>query len=137
MVIGWCCCCTKSKRGVNALLDKRITNRSEAVRFWIINHFTTASENQARRKCLAFYSAENRSSTPITGVSTYNVTPMKAAVYFNKIQCFCFEEQRLLPSEQIDMPVFFYIDPEFETNPRMDGINNRILSYTYFKVSEE
>ncbi|PON98616.1 Cytochrome c oxidase assembly protein CtaG/Cox [Trema orientale] len=72
---------------------------------------------------LAFYTAENRSSTPITGVSTYNVTPMK--------------EQRLLPGEQIDMPVFFYIDPEFETDPRMDGINNLILSYTFFKVSEE
>ncbi|XP_022730870.1 cytochrome c oxidase assembly protein COX11, mitochondrial-like isoform X2 [Durio zibethinus] len=86
---------------------------------------------------LAFYTAENRSSTPITGVSTYNVTPMKAAVYFNKIQCFCFEEQRLLPGEQIDMPVFFYIDPEFETDPRMDGINNLILSYTFFKVSAE
>ncbi|XP_008244142.1 PREDICTED: cytochrome c oxidase assembly protein COX11, mitochondrial-like [Prunus mume] len=86
---------------------------------------------------LAFYTAENQSSTPIVGVSTYNVTPMKAAVYFNKIQCFCFEEQRLLPGEQIDMPVFFYIDPEFETDPRMDGINNIILSYTFFKVSEE
>ncbi|XP_050234939.1 cytochrome c oxidase assembly protein COX11, mitochondrial [Mercurialis annua] len=86
---------------------------------------------------LAFYTAENRSKTPITGISTYNVTPMKAAVYFNKIQCFCFEEQRLLPGEQIDMPVFFYIDPEFETDPRMDGINNIILSYTFFKVSDE
>ncbi|KAL3838731.1 hypothetical protein ACJIZ3_023322 [Penstemon smallii] len=86
---------------------------------------------------LAFYTAENKSSAPITGVSTYNVTPMKAAVYFNKIQCFCFEEQRLLPGEQIDMPVFFYIDPEFETDPRMDGINNLILSYTFFKVSDD
>ncbi|KAJ9552054.1 hypothetical protein OSB04_016099 [Centaurea solstitialis] len=86
---------------------------------------------------LAFYTAENRSATPITGMSTYNVTPMKAAVYFNKIQCFCFEEQRLLPGEQIDMPVFFYIDPEFETDPRMDGIDNIILSYTFFKISEE
>ncbi|KAB2097153.1 hypothetical protein ES319_A01G152000v1 [Gossypium barbadense] len=78
----------------------------------------------------------------ITGVSTYNVTPMKVTVYFNKIQFFCFEEQRLLLREQIDMPislfiVFFYIDPEFETDARMDGINNLILSYTFFKVSEK
>ncbi|KAL8472367.1 hypothetical protein ACS0TY_029548 [Phlomoides rotata] len=86
---------------------------------------------------LAFYTAENRSSTPITGMSTYNVTPMKAAIYFNKIQCFCFDEQRLLPGEQIDMPVFFYIDPEFETDPKMNGINNIILSYTFFKISED
>ncbi|CAM8951530.1 unnamed protein product [Rhodiola kirilowii] len=86
---------------------------------------------------LAFYTAENKSLKPITGVSTYNVTPMKAAVYFNKIQCFCFEEQRLLPGEEVDMPVFFNIDPEFETDPRMDGINNIILSYTFFKVADD
>ncbi|VFQ64204.1 unnamed protein product [Cuscuta campestris] len=69
----------------------------------------TPTQREVRVKpgesALAFYTAENKSSTPITGVSTYNVTPMKAAVYFNKVQCFCFEEQRLLPGEQIDMPV--------------------------------
>lgn len=48
----------------------------------------------------------------ITGVSTYNVVPDKSAYYFNKIQCFCFEEQRLRAGEEVDMPVFFYIDPE-------------------------
>ncbi|KAK4278064.1 hypothetical protein QN277_015961 [Acacia crassicarpa] len=100
----------------------------------------TPTQREVRVKpgesALAFYTAENKSSTPIIGVSTYNVTPMKAGVYFNKIQCFCFEEQRLLPGEQIDMPVFFYIDPEFESDPRMDGINNIILSYTFFKMSE-
>ncbi|CAK9862053.1 unnamed protein product [Sphagnum jensenii] len=85
---------------------------------------------------LAFYTAENKSETPITGVSTYNVTPMKAGIYFNKIQCFCFEEQRLLPGEKIDMPVFFYIDPEFATDPKMDNINSLILSYTFFKVED-
>ncbi|CAI5991926.1 unnamed protein product, partial [Closterium sp. NIES-65] len=54
---------------------------------------------------LAFYTAHNKSDKPITGVSTYNVSPMKAGIYFNKIQCFCFEEQRLQPGETIDMPV--------------------------------
>ncbi|RZC73415.1 hypothetical protein C5167_048894 [Papaver somniferum] len=100
----------------------------------------TPTQREVRVKpgesALAFYTAENCSSTPITGVSTYNVTPMKAGVYFNKIQCFCFEEQLLQPGEQIDMPVFFYIDPEFATDPRCDGINNIILSYTFFKVKE-
>ncbi|KAI3430064.1 uncharacterized protein J3R85_008353 [Psidium guajava] len=126
--------------------DGTVTTREIAVQFnadvadgmpWKF----TPTQREVRVKpgesALAFYTAENRSSTPITGVSTYNVTPMKAAVYFNKIQCFCFEEQRLLPGEQIDMPVFFYIDPEFETDPRMDGINNLVLSYTFFKVSED
>ncbi|CAL0301406.1 unnamed protein product [Lupinus luteus] len=126
--------------------DKTVTSREIVVQFnadiadgmqW--KFVPTQREVRVRpgESALAFYTAENKSSTPITGVSTYNVTPMKAAVYFNKIQCFCFEEQRLLPGERIDMPVFFYIDPEIETDPRMDGINNIILSYTFFKVSEE
>lgn len=39
--------------------------------------------------------------------------------------------------EKIDMPVFFYIDPEFATDPRMSGINHLTLSYTFFNVEEE
>lgn len=35
------------------------------------------------------------------------------------------------------MPVFFYIDPEFAADPKMNGVNNLILSYTFFKVEEE
>ena len=71
------------------------------------------------------------------GVSTYNVTPQQAGFYFNKIQCFCFEEQKLRPGEKIDMPVFFYVDPEFAMDPRLKGIDQLTLSYTFFKVSEE
>jgi cytochrome c oxidase assembly protein subunit 11 len=54
---------------------------------------------------LAFYTATNKSKDALIGVSTYNVLPMKAGVHFNKIQCFCFDEQRLQPEEEVDMPV--------------------------------
>jgi cytochrome c oxidase assembly protein subunit 11 len=86
---------------------------------------------------LAFYTVENLTDKAITGVSTYNVTPQQVGQYFNKVQCFCFEEQRLRPREKIDMPVFFYIDPEYATDRRVDHINTITLSYTFFKVSED
>jgi len=84
---------------------------------------------------LAFYLATNHSKEPIVGVATYNVIPMNAGKYFNKIQCFCFDEQRLKPKESIDLPVFFTIDPEFLTDPNMKG-ETITLSYTFFKSLE-
>jgi len=85
---------------------------------------------------LAFYKAFNPAGYPVTGVSTYNVTPMKAGVYFNKIQCFCFEEQRLRPREEIDMPIFFYVDPEFADDPSMADVREITLSYTFFRTGK-
>jgi cytochrome c oxidase assembly protein subunit 11 len=85
---------------------------------------------------LAFYTAHNPTDRAVTGVSTYNITPMKAGAYFNKIQCFCFEEQRLRPHEEIDMPVFFYIDPKFLDDPAMDNVQSLTLSYTFFRSDD-
>lgn len=82
---------------------------------------------------LAFFKAKNRSEIPLTGIATYNVIPSKAAQYFNKIQCFCFEEQTLDRGESVDMPVFFYLDPEFAFDPSMDNVKQIILSYTFFR----
>lgn len=86
---------------------------------------------------LAFYTVKNLTNKTITGVATYNVHPPKSGLYFNKIQCFCFEEQRLGPGEEIDMPVFFYIDPDILTDPSMKDLSEIILSYTFFKTGEE
>merc|ERR1711997_662408 len=77
----------------------------------------------AGETALAFYTARNPTSVPIDGVSTYNVIPFEAGAYFNKIQCFCFEEQRLNPDEEVDMPVFFYIDPDYDTDPFLKDTN--------------
>ena len=82
---------------------------------------------------MAFYTATNQSKDEdIIGVATYSVTPAQVAPYFSKIQCFCFEEQRLNKGETVDMPVFFYIDPEFLRDPNMKGIDTITLNYTFF-----
>jgi cytochrome c oxidase assembly protein subunit 11 len=86
---------------------------------------------------LAFYTVNNPTDKAILGVATYNVFPPKAGLYFNKIQCFCFEEQRLGPHEEVDMPVFFFIDPEICNDPAMESTTSITLSYTFFKTGEE
>uniref|UniRef100_A0A224YW56 Cytochrome c oxidase assembly protein COX11, mitochondrial n=1 Tax=Rhipicephalus zambeziensis TaxID=60191 RepID=A0A224YW56_9ACAR len=83
---------------------------------------------------LAFYTARNPGDKPVDGIATYNILPFEAGKYFNKIQCFCFEEQRLNPNEQVDMPVFFYIDPEFAADPLLENCNDITLSYTFFEA---
>lgn len=85
---------------------------------------------------LVFFTAENTSSVPVTGVATFNVSPDQAGQYFNKIQCFCFNKQTLQPGEKVKMPVSFYIDPEFEKNPDLKNIDTVTLSYTFFKATE-
>eukprot|EP00054_Salpingoeca_dolichothecata_P019229 m.119436 g.119436 ORF g.119436 m.119436 type:complete len:253 (-) comp23174_c0_seq4:204-962(-) len=86
---------------------------------------------------LAFFTAKNPTDEAITGISTYNVIPYEAGQYFNKIQCFCFEEQRLNPNEEVDMPVFFYIDPEFAEDPLLEKIDEITLSYTFWKARKD
>lgn len=83
---------------------------------------------------LAFYTATNKGPNDIIGVATYSVTPGQVSPYFSKIQCFCFEEQRLNAGETVDMPVFFFIDPEFVNDPAMKGIETITLSYTFFSM---
>ena len=90
----------------------------------------------AGQTCLAFFEATNHSTEPIIGVATYNVAPMKAGAYFNKIQCFCFDEQRLLPGETVDMPVFFYVDPDFLDDRSLRSCSTLTLSYTFFRSSD-
>ena len=85
---------------------------------------------------LAVYTARNQSDRALVGTSTFNVTPVKAGAYFNKIECFCFEEQTLAPGERADFPVSFFVDPDIVEDRRLDDVSTITLSYTFFARGE-
>ena len=86
---------------------------------------------------LVHYRVTNVSQRPIVGTSTYNVTPETAGAWFNKLQCFCFTEQLLLPGQSMDMPVVFFVDPEMDKDRRYDNVRTVTLSYTFFEAKTE
>ncbi len=82
---------------------------------------------------VAIFVARNTSGAAATGTATFNVSPTKAGRYFNKIECFCFTEQRLAAGAREEMPVSFFIDPAILDDRGLDDVSTITLSYTMFR----
>lgn len=125
-----------AKTSTEAIIDREITVRFDAS----VNHnlawrFAPAQPPMTIKvgeTALAFYHAENKSSDTTIGTATYNVTPLKAAKYVNKVDCFCFTEQTLEAGEAVDMAVSFFVDPAIMDDRLLDDVNTITLSYTFF-----
>lgn len=83
---------------------------------------------------LVFYEAHNPTDSPVAGTATFNVVPYAAGAYFNKLACFCFEQQVLEPGQTVQMPVSFYVDPAILTDPEAETIEEITLSYTFYEI---
>lgn len=81
---------------------------------------------------VAFYRAHNTSSRAVAGTAKFNVTPDKAAKYFNKTQCFCFISQELKAGQFANMGVSFFVDPAIANDPETRDVTTVTLSYTFY-----
>ena len=103
---------------------------------WSFKPEQRSIESKIGDSILAFYKAKNNGNKSITGIATYNILPFEAAQYFNKVDCFCFENQTLEPGEEILLPINFYIDPKILDDPSVKHLNSIVLSYTFFQSDE-
>lgn len=84
-----------------------------------------------------FYKVTNMSDQPSTGMATYNVSPDQTGSFFNKIACFCFEQQTLAAHETAEWPVVFFLDPALEKDETMARVEAVTLSYTFFPSKQQ
>ena len=103
---------------------------------WSFKPEQRSMESKIGDSILAFYKAKNNGNKSITGVATYNVLPFEAAQYFNKVDCFCFENQTSEPGEEVLLPINFYIDPKILNDPSVKHLNSIVLSYTFFQSDQ-
>jgi cytochrome c oxidase assembly protein subunit 11 len=103
---------------------------------WTFEPMQSSLEVKVGENTLAFYKATNNSDRPTTGTAVFNVTPDSVGAHFNKVQCFCFTEQRLEPGQSIEMAVSFFVDPAFVTDEETRNLSELTLSYAFYPLAE-
>jgi cytochrome c oxidase assembly protein subunit 11 len=94
---------------------------------------TTSERLHIGQTAVAFYRIRNTSDAPIVAHATYNVTPHIGGAYFNKLECFCFQDRTLAPGEAAELPVVFFVDPAIMDDPDARELGTLTLSYTFFR----
>jgi cytochrome c oxidase assembly protein subunit 11 len=124
--------------GSDDILEQTITVKFDASLErdmpWTFKPMVREIEMRIGETGFVFYEAYNPTDRPVAGSASYNVAPYQAGYFFNKIQCFCFEEQILQPGERVEMPVTFFVDPEIVTDRDAKYTKEITLSYTFYEI---
>lgn len=96
---------------------------------WEMRPLTTSLETHPGEMQQVRYLVRNTSDKPITGQAVPTVTPGQAAQHFEKIECFCFNQQALAPGESKEMPLVFVVKPDMDRDVR-----HITLSYAFFSI---
>ena len=77
-----------------------------------------------------FYAA-NRTLNDMVAQAIPSISPSRAAAYFHKTECFCFNQQPLKSETDTEMPLQFIVDRDLPQD-----IKTITLSYTLFDVTD-
>ena len=107
-----------------------VTNTNDGMpwAFWSEKGGVRVHPGQAK---LVTFFVRNPTERLMTGKAVPSVVPIRAAKFFHKTECFCFESQTLKPGETLEMPMRFIVDSELPNN-----IESISLSYAMFDVTE-
>ncbi|MGI2258471.1 cytochrome c oxidase assembly protein [Shewanella sp. GXUN23E] len=78
------------------------------------------------------FNAANLTDHTMIGQAIPSVSPGIGAAYFNKTECFCFNQQTLNAHASAQLPLIFYVDPALP-----EGITTLTLSYTLFDITAQ
>ncbi len=127
-----------AETGSDVILDQTIKVRFDASLErdmpWTFKPEVREMEIRIGETGLAFYEAHNPLDVPVAGQAAYNVTPYEAGAFFDKIECFCFVEQVLMPGEMVMMPVSFFVDPAIVDDREGQYVHTITLSYTFYQI---
>jgi cytochrome c oxidase assembly protein subunit 11 len=102
---------------------------------WTFEPLQSSVDVKVGENTLAFFRATNNSNKVTVGTAVFNVAPDSVGPHFNKVQCFCFTEQRLEPGQSVEMPVSFFVDPAFATDADTKVLSELTLSYSFYPVN--
>jgi cytochrome c oxidase assembly protein subunit 11 len=95
---------------------------------WDVRPLTTTLDLHPGELQVARFLVHNRSSETVVGHAVPSVTPGQAAQHFDKIDCFCFTQQSLLPGEARELAVAFIVKPAIDRDVR-----TVTLAYAFFR----
>jgi len=130
----------KADKASDVVLDRMVTVRFDTNVRGLPMVFKAEQVTQRVRigeTGIAYFDVTNTSDKPILARASYNVVPEQTGAYFQKLQCFCFDDQTIAAGETKQFPMQYFIAPELVDDPEVDGVNEITLSYTFYPVSDD
>lgn len=93
---------------------------------WQFKPLTRRLDGQTGQLLEARFQVQNSSASALTGQAIPSITPWQATEYVQKIECFCFDQQKLAAGETREVVLRFIVSPQLP-----ERFSSLTVSYTY------